>query len=601
MPPPVKKVAKVGAIGVGTGVAVFAVPPLLGFTASGVAAGELTRFISCPCFAVAKFWLARSVAAAIQSAVYGAAVPAGSLFSIMQSVGATATIVPALVAGASATGIAGAVEAGQGQGQGQGQGPDDNGEQREDGDKEAQEDKENEDLEKQSEGENQNPVNEGRSQRASLRERLHKLVQDRSPYDQGILQVSSPDEDQGSISLVIKGIGAGAAVGVGVFVAPPLLGFTTAGVAAGSVAALAKANDGSCSCGRRRAGIATAAASEDKGDDKDSGNGRNSGGRSSNNGDEGGRTGDGSSGGRGREQHQGRSRDRNGRGRNRGSQNNNERRSDDESKEDDDSDDDSQEWTLETCGPPPPYEDEIVRAQHRLSTEDDFLESRLPKNKTKRVVSNTEVESSNQQERSHLIPLGLRSGTNQIKLLEDLEAMWLYTSTGAPPWTSTDGFTNSTIVEKYARHVKMNDTFYPAHKVVRSRANMIATNKGLGTALLITPPVLVLIAVGIAARSSVRVPPPVDHSPPHMSEPMSNITPVEKALSGLKSQLQQSLVDVEKKKDHADVVTIAMIDEKGVEEETEVVAKGGTRRILGTRMTQIATSRGSYSNWSHAG
>ncbi|CAE6394736.1 unnamed protein product [Rhizoctonia solani] len=187
MPPPVKKVAKVGAIGVGTGVAVFAVPPLLGFTASGVAA-------------VAKFWLARSVAAAIQSAVYGAAVPAGSLFSIMQSVGATATIVPALVAGASATGIAGAVEAGQGQGQG----PDDNGEQREDGDKEAQEDKENEDLEKQSEGENQNPVNEGRSQRASLRERLHKLVQDRSPYDQGILQVSSPDEDQGSIRYSIN-------------------------------------------------------------------------------------------------------------------------------------------------------------------------------------------------------------------------------------------------------------------------------------------------------------------------------------------------------------------------------------------------------------
>ncbi|KAF8707529.1 hypothetical protein RHS03_03386, partial [Rhizoctonia solani] len=383
-------------------------------------------------------------------------------------------------------------------------------------------------------------------------------------------------------SKIIKGIGAGAAVGVGVFVAPPLLGFTTAGVAAGSVAALVQSAvyGGAVQAGSAfaimqsigatgtmvpavvaaaSAGIATAAASEDNGGDKDSGNGRNSGGRSSNNGDEGGRTGDGSSGGRGREQHQGRSRDRNGRGRNRGSQNNNERRSDDESKEDDDSDDDSQEWTLETCGPPPPYEDEIARAQHRLSTEDDFLESRLPKNKTKRVVSNTEVESSNQQERSHPIPLGLRSGTNQIKLLEDLEAMWLYTSTGAPPWTSTDGFTNSTIVEKYARHVKMNDTFYPAHKVVRSRANMIATNKGLGTALLITPPVLVLIAVGIAARSSVRVPPPVDHSPPHMSEPMSNITPVEKALSGLKSQLQQSLVDVEKKKDHADVVTIAMI------------------------------------------
>ncbi|KAH7333635.1 hypothetical protein B0J17DRAFT_676228 [Rhizoctonia solani] len=96
LPPPIKKAAKVGMIGVGTSIAVFATPPLLGFTASGVAAGSL--------------------AAAIQSAVYGAAVPAGGLFAFMQSVGATATIVPALIAGASATGIAGAVEAGQAQG-----------------------------------------------------------------------------------------------------------------------------------------------------------------------------------------------------------------------------------------------------------------------------------------------------------------------------------------------------------------------------------------------------------------------------------------------------------------------------------------------------
>ncbi|CAE6438866.1 unnamed protein product [Rhizoctonia solani] len=85
-------------IGVDTSIAVLATPPLLGFTASGVAAGYL--------------------AAAIQSAVYGAAVPTGSLFAIMQSVGATATIVPALIAGASATGIAGAVEASQAQGPG---------------------------------------------------------------------------------------------------------------------------------------------------------------------------------------------------------------------------------------------------------------------------------------------------------------------------------------------------------------------------------------------------------------------------------------------------------------------------------------------------
>jgi hypothetical protein len=40
----------------------------------------------------------------IQSAVYGAAVPAGSVFAILQSVGATATIVPAVVAAAAAAG-----------------------------------------------------------------------------------------------------------------------------------------------------------------------------------------------------------------------------------------------------------------------------------------------------------------------------------------------------------------------------------------------------------------------------------------------------------------------------------------------------------------
>lgn len=50
-----------------------------------------------------------SAAAFIQSVCYGAAVPAGSIFAILQSVGATGTIVPAVVAGlggaASAAGV----------------------------------------------------------------------------------------------------------------------------------------------------------------------------------------------------------------------------------------------------------------------------------------------------------------------------------------------------------------------------------------------------------------------------------------------------------------------------------------------------------------
>ncbi|KAJ1300674.1 hypothetical protein OPQ81_002322 [Rhizoctonia solani] len=89
-----KRAAKVVGIGVGTGVAVFVAPPLLGFTTAGVAAG--------------------SAAALIQSVVYGGAVQAGSAFATMQSVGATATIVPALVAGSGAAGVAGVVVAAEG-------------------------------------------------------------------------------------------------------------------------------------------------------------------------------------------------------------------------------------------------------------------------------------------------------------------------------------------------------------------------------------------------------------------------------------------------------------------------------------------------------
>ncbi|KAG9087589.1 hypothetical protein FS749_002827 [Ceratobasidium sp. UAMH 11750] len=90
LPPVVRRVAKVGAAGVAVGGAVFVTPPLLGFTTAGVAAG--------------------SIAAGLQSAIYGGAVSAGSWFAVMQSVGATATIVPALVAGTTtAAGVAAAI------------------------------------------------------------------------------------------------------------------------------------------------------------------------------------------------------------------------------------------------------------------------------------------------------------------------------------------------------------------------------------------------------------------------------------------------------------------------------------------------------------
>ncbi|CAE6462610.1 unnamed protein product [Rhizoctonia solani] len=86
--------AKVAGVGLGVGAAVFVTPLLMGFGFGGVVAG--------------------SIAAGIQSVVYGAAVPAGSWFAIMQSIGATATLVPALLAGGGAAGAAGIVAGGQG-------------------------------------------------------------------------------------------------------------------------------------------------------------------------------------------------------------------------------------------------------------------------------------------------------------------------------------------------------------------------------------------------------------------------------------------------------------------------------------------------------
>ncbi|CAE6423294.1 unnamed protein product [Rhizoctonia solani] len=168
LPPPVKKVAKVGMIGVGTSIVVLATPPLLGFTASGVAAGSL--------------------AAGIQSAVYGAAVPAGSLFAILQSVGATATIVPALIAGASATGIAGAVEAGQEQGPGANEGDGANGP----GDKETDEQSETGGQEKRNEGKEQDFTGDEKALLGNSGNDSQRV----SSHEETRLQVDHPGENQ---------------------------------------------------------------------------------------------------------------------------------------------------------------------------------------------------------------------------------------------------------------------------------------------------------------------------------------------------------------------------------------------------------------------
>jgi hypothetical protein len=108
----VRQAAKAGATGLAVGVAVFAVPPILGFTTAGVAAGKRIMHLPDSYGFFTKFD-SGSVAAAIQSVVYGAAVPAGSAFAILQGVGATATIVPAVIA-ATATAAGAAAAAGGG-------------------------------------------------------------------------------------------------------------------------------------------------------------------------------------------------------------------------------------------------------------------------------------------------------------------------------------------------------------------------------------------------------------------------------------------------------------------------------------------------------
>ncbi|CAE6534767.1 unnamed protein product [Rhizoctonia solani] len=172
LPPPVRRVAKAGMIGVGTGIAVFATPPLLGFTASGVAAGSL--------------------AATIQSVVYGAAIPAGGWFATMQSVGATATIIPALIAGAGATGVAGAAQAAQGQGPEGNEGGEEGGA----GEKETDEHDEAGDQEKRGEGEEQEHTKDGKEYPEHPSGETQIIAGGSSSHGEGSLQVASPDEVQ---------------------------------------------------------------------------------------------------------------------------------------------------------------------------------------------------------------------------------------------------------------------------------------------------------------------------------------------------------------------------------------------------------------------
>ncbi|KDN44593.1 hypothetical protein RSAG8_05358, partial [Rhizoctonia solani AG-8 WAC10335] len=90
------------------------------------------------------------------------------------------------------------------------------------------------------------------------------------------------------------------------------------------------------------------------------------------------------------------------------------------------------------------------------------------------------------------------------------------------------------IMRKYTHHVKTSDLSYHGHSMVRSRASMIATHKGLGTALLIAPPVLILIAVGVAAGSTVRAPLPLEDIPLDIPAPPASTTPAQKIVSDAK-------------------------------------------------------------------
>ncbi|CUA71554.1 hypothetical protein RSOLAG22IIIB_04673 [Rhizoctonia solani] len=116
------------------------------------------------------------------------------------------------------------------------------------------------------------------------------------------------------------------------------------------------------------------------------------------------------------------------------------------------------------------------------------------------------------------------------------------------------------MIRKCTRHVNTSNISYHGHSLVRSRASIIATQKGLGTALLIAPPVLVLIAVGVAAGSTADIPepPPADDISRSIPTPSASITPAKKIISTVQAQLQ-SIVATEKPQDHTTTVAAALV------------------------------------------
>ncbi|KAL5637537.1 hypothetical protein ACGC1H_004080 [Rhizoctonia solani] len=138
--------------------------------------------------------------------------------------------------------------------------------------------------------------------------------------------------------------------------------------------------------------------------------------------------------------------------------------------------------------------------------------------------------------------------------------MWLcrhqnqHTTMNIDRWLYTIG----RITRKYIRHVDTSRLSYHGRNMARSRASMIATHKGLGTALLIAPPVLILIAAGIAAGSTVRAAPPVNDISPNLPAPSASNTPTKTILSTVQAQLQ-SIVAAEKRQDHTTTVVAALV------------------------------------------
>lgn len=137
--------------------------------------------------------------------VYGAAVPAGSAFAILQSIGATGTVVPAVVAAVSAGGTAAAVgTAAEGNGGGEG-----GGEERREDEPEEGEGSDNgsarggsEDGSKKAEIGNNSEVG-GENSAEGL-----------PPYDAVPIPVASLDEDQAPMGNTTLNVGRGGELGI---------------------------------------------------------------------------------------------------------------------------------------------------------------------------------------------------------------------------------------------------------------------------------------------------------------------------------------------------------------------------------------------------